>query len=103
MMEAGKALTIDFFQLIPAACRVFVGKAIGKGNPAVFVRRVCILHIGGAVCTVNSGFEIVKHLFGVFAEAVFLVKEVEPFPHPRRVRGITRRRNPESNVIIQSI
>ena len=60
MMEAGKALTIDFFQLIPAACRVFVGKAIGKGNPAVFVRRVCILHIGGAVWTINSGFEIVK-------------------------------------------
>ena len=47
MMEAGKALAIDFFQLIPAACRIFVGKAIGKGNLAVFVRCVCILHIGG--------------------------------------------------------
>ena len=71
MMEAGKALTIDFFQLIPAACRVFIGKVIGKGNPAVFVRRVCILHIGGAVWTVNSGFEIVKHLFGKFADTSF--------------------------------
>ena len=71
-MEVGKALTIDFFQLIPAACRVFIGKVIGKGNPAVFVRRVGILHIGGAVWTPSSNFQIAKRLFGKFADCSIL-------------------------------